>query len=155
MYSNRKLVVLISIYLFFILLSTRNNIYGQSYCDTKAGPFIVCEETPLPNISFNQLEEIINNSIDVKNENLSDGDIIRIFFIINCKGEDFNYRTLQPADSSLKDKLFNIIHSNMKWTAGKQAGREIDFQQQIPLSVANGKFVIMNDKDKKGKKNKK
>jgi len=135
-----------------VILSTRNELYAQSYCDTSAGPFVVCEEPPLPNISFSQLEDIINSSIDLKNEHINEGDIIRIFFIINCKGEDFNYRTLQPADSTLKDKLFKTIHSNIKWTAGKQAGRKIDFQQQILLSIVNGKVVILNENDKKNQK---
>jgi hypothetical protein len=153
--NNNRIVILLIIINTIAILSTRNDLYGQSCCDTKAGPFVICEEPPLPNISFSQLEEIINNSVDIKNEHINNGDIIRIFFIINCKGEDFNYRTLQPADSTLKDKLFKTIHSNMKWTAGKQAGRKIDFQQQILLSIVNGKFVILNDNDKKGKKNKK
>jgi hypothetical protein len=139
----------------FIIISTKHDLYGQSYCDTKAGPFVVCEEPPPPNISFGQLEDIPNSSIDVKNEHINEGAIIRIFFIINCKGEDFNYRTLQPADSTIKDKLFKTIHSNMKWTAGEQAGRKIDFQQQILLNIVNGKFLVLNDNDNKAKKNNK
>jgi hypothetical protein len=129
-------------------------MYGQSFCDTAAGPFVACEEPPISNISFSQLEEILNNSIDIKYEQINDGDIIRIIFIINCEGEDFNYRTLQPVDSTLKNKLFKTIHSNMKWTAGRQAGRKIVFRQQILIGIVNGKFVILNDNDKKGKKKK-
>jgi len=138
-----------------LLLLTGEDLPGQSFCDTTAGPFIVCEEPPVPHISFSQLEEILNNSINIKSEHIIEGDIIRIVFIINCEGEDFNYRTFQPVDSTIKAMLFKTIHSNMKWTAGRQGGKDIDCQQQIHLGIVNGKIVVLNDNDKTGKKRKK
>jgi hypothetical protein len=154
--ENKRLLILSLITILAISnVIKRNDLYGQSSCDTSASPFVLCEDPPLPSISYSQLEEIFNSSIDIKNEHINDGDIIRIIFIINCKGEDFNYRSLQRVDTTLMDNLFKLIHSNMKWTPGRQGGRKIDFQQTIPISIENGKFRILSDNDKKLMKKKK
>lgn len=142
MRHNRKLVLWITI-LTIIVLLTSNGLKGQTCCDS-SGVFFICEELPLPSISLSQLEEILNSSIDIKNEHINDGDIIKLIFIINCKGEDFNYKTLQPIDSTLKAQLIQNIHSNIKWTPGQQAHRKIDFWQTLSISIENGKFRILD-----------
>jgi len=126
-------------------------MYGQTCCDSLS-VFTICEEPPLPSITLIQLEEILNNSIDVKNERINNGDIIKIIFIINCKGESFKYKTVQPIDSTLKDQLIQIIHSNIKWTPGLQAHRKVDSWQTLSIIIENGKFRILNDKELKKKR---
>jgi hypothetical protein len=151
MWPNWKLILWLAI-LPIIFLLTSSGLKGQTCCDSSS-VFFICEELPSPSISLSQLEEVLNSSIDLKNKHINDGDIIKIIFIINCKGEDFNYKTLQPIDSTLKDQLFQIIHSNVKWIPGQQAHRRIDFWQTLSIIIESGKFRIL-DQDGTTKKKK-
>jgi hypothetical protein len=130
-------------------------ISGQTRCDTLHKEiFIATEELPKPSISYDQLALILNNSINLNDYNPLQENIIYISFIINCKGQDFDYKTLKPIDNNLTDILFKSIKSNLTWTPAKQNKQEVDIQKTLILKIENGKFLVSDNNQTAKKKRK-
>jgi hypothetical protein len=95
---------------FFIL--TILSGFGQSLCDTVDGEVTIytyLEKMPSSNLTFGQLENIINETIDLTNYNLSEGDTFIISFIINCNGEDTDFKIYHLENEDLKGRLIKIF----------------------------------------------
>ena len=134
----------LSVLIIFTVLSLKT-LCCQSRCDTlRDGVYVVSEFPPKPNIAYNQLENILNSSINLNDYELPENNMIYVNFIINCKGEDFDFTVLKNIDKKLQDILIQTIHSNVKWTAGKQNGKNIDFSQTIVLKIKKNRFKILN-----------
>ena len=143
------------IFLMITICLTMYPLSGQTRCDTtKKEIFIATEELPMPSISYDQLALILNNSINLNDYNPPQEDLIYISFIINCKGEDFDYKTFKPIDNNLTNILFKTIKSNLTWTPARQNKQEVDFQKMLILSIENGKFHI-SDSNQTAKKKRK
>jgi hypothetical protein len=128
---------------------------GQTRCDTiQKEIFIATEELPRPSISYDQLALVLNSSINLNDYNPPKENIIYISFIINCKGEDFNYKTLKPIDNNLTDILFKTIKSNLTWIPAKQNKQEVDIQKTLIIRIENGKFHISDSNQTTSKKRK-
>lgn len=147
--SNMKIIFLIILGLTSILSS------GQSRCDTlRKEVFIATEEPPTPSISYDQLVLILNKAIDLSDYN-APKEKIYINFIINCHGEDFNYKTLKPIDNNLMDDLIKTIKTNLTWSPGKHNKQNVDFSKTLTIIIENGKFKDISDGSKtkiRGKK---
>ena len=125
-------------------------LLGHSRCDTvDENIFVLAEIMPTSNITYNQSEELLKSSIDLKEYNLNDGDIINIGFTINCKGEDFDYKVFQPVDITLQKKIIQIIRENMDWTPAKRRNREVDFQKIISIRIDSNQFNVLDEKEMK------
>ena len=145
---------IITLFFFFSLLTTL--AIGQTRCDTTdSGIFIITEVLPTPNITYGQLENLLNTSIDINEYTRPDRNWIYLSFIINCNGEDFDYEIYGPIDKKLQDKLIQIIKSNVSWTPAKQRGENVDFQKNFPIKIEGNQFKILDQENKNQKKKKK
>ncbi len=137
---------------------TLNSVCGQTRCDTTT-EFIwfITEVMPKPNISMTQVESILNKSIDLSNYAKPVDNIIYLNFIINCKGEDCEYKILniKPIDRELENQLISIIKSNLDWTPAMQKGEKVDIQMPMKISIENNCFNIIEDKEKTKKRKRK
>jgi hypothetical protein len=125
-------------------------LLGQSSCDSSA-VFIIAEEPPLPNITYEQIEATLNNAITIDHFILPSSNLIKIRFIINCQGETFNYRMLSPLDTELFNKISQTLKATVSWTPAKQAHKNVDIWKTLTISSKNGKLKILGEKDLKGK----
>ncbi len=143
-----------TLFIFISLIINQSN--GQTRCDTiSTDIFVYTEVPPMPDITYEQLEKILSSSIDITDYNAPVGNMIYLSFVINCKGEDFDYFMHQQVDSKLKDKLIQIIQSNMSWTPAKHGGKEVDFQKSISIKIEGNQFKILDQDNKKRKMKKK
>lgn len=134
----------------FIYLAGIQILFGQSRCDTlDENIFVLAEIMPTSNITFNQLEDLLNSSIDMNEYHLNDRDLIHISFIINCKGEDFDYQVSQHINITLQEKIIQIIQESMDWTPAKQRNREVDFKKIISIRIDNNQFNVLDEKEMK------
>lgn len=140
------------------------SVNGQSLCDTaqEVRIFTACEIMPSSNITFEQLAGILNQSIDITKHVIPIGETIFLSFVINCKGEAFDYRFLNLDDEELKNSIINIFKSNLVWTPGMvKSGNKtkvIEFQKHVYIVIENNQFNLYSDNPetntKKGKKKK-
>lgn len=135
------------IFLFFIY----NSLYGQRRCDSSRVDkiFIITEIMPKSNITLDELETLLNQEINANEFSVLQGTMIYLSFIINCKGESFDYKFLRPVDEKLQDKLLTIIKTNINWKPGSQNGRLVDVQLTISIKFENNKFIVQNKKELK------
>lgn len=133
-----------------LFLLTSTIVLGQTRCDTIGDQiFSVTEDMPTSNISIEQLENILNNSINLSEYPQPDRNVIYLNFIINCNGEDFDYKVLRPIDKGLKNKLLPIIESNMTWTPAKQLNIQVDFSKTFEIRLDGNRFNILDEKEQK------
>lgn len=126
---------------------------GQTRCDTVAKQtFVITEEMPTPNISYEQFEEILNSSIDINKYQLTKENIIYISFIINCRGETLNYESHKSIDEELDNELISIVKSYLTWSPAKQRNQPVDFSKTIGIRIEDDKLIIVRDKEPEGKK---
>ena len=91
---------------------------------------------------MNELEQIINNSINISAYEPSIKDPIFIQFIVNCKGEDVEYKSVRTINSDLESDLINLIRSELSWTAGQQRGITVDVIKYLIIRVEKGRLKI-------------
>ena len=86
-YVALKKTTMKKLYLLIILVVlTGTIVIGQTRCDTISDDiFGVTEEMPTLNISIDQLEDILNISIDLNKYSRPEGNAIYVNLIINCK----------------------------------------------------------------------
>jgi hypothetical protein len=141
---------------FFLILFalTPVLISGQTRCDTlQKEIFIATDMPPIPSISYNHLVTILNNTINLKDFNTLEGSIY-INFIINCKGEDFDYKTLKSMDDKLMEELFKTIKSNLTWTPAQHNKKTVDFSETLIIKIEDGRFAKIFDSNETSKKKK-
>jgi len=139
-----------SIFFIFILVCfSISTIHAQSDSDSIKSIFVIAELMPECNISKNQLEEVLNNSISVSEAGFSNDDFIEILFIVTCNNEDVMYKIIQPEEKASNTKLLKIIQNNTSWTAGQQRGRNVDCRISMHILVSKGKFNLLDEKELK------
>jgi len=133
---------ILGVVLLFVL--SVNILSGQVRCDTVDDQmFIVTEVMPKANISEIELENLLNSLIDLSNYKQFNGMIVYVNFIINCKGEDFDYKIIESTiNKELEQKLILTIQSNVKWTPAKQRKKYVDVNKTIKIQIDSGKFNI-------------
>jgi len=138
------------IILTILILCISKFLLGQSSCDSSA-LFIIAKEPSLPNITYEQIEATLNNTMTIDHFVLPRNNLIKIRFIINCQGETFNYRMLSPLDTELFKKITQTLKATVSWTPAKQAHKNVDIWKTLTISSKNGRFKIMVEKDLKSK----
>ncbi len=143
-------------FLMIIVILATNSLHGQTRCDTlHEDIFVILEHPPIPNISYKELEHILNTSVNLNDFVRPEGNIIYLNFIINCKGEAFNYKTLKPINNILLEKLIQTLQSNLNWKPGMQNNKPVDFAKTLVISTEEGEFKILFEQKIKRKKMKK
>lgn len=150
LYATQKMKLLINIVLFFILLT--NVAIGQSRCDQfpdSSDIFVIVEEMPEGNLDGDQLTELLNHSIDLKNYRLKSIEVVYYGVTINCKGEAFDLEILRPIDPDLDSKIIQVIKSNMSWKPGKFRSNPVDVRLTERIYIVEDRFQILTDKELK------
>jgi hypothetical protein len=132
--------------LFLIIFGlTSSLISGQSRCDTlQKEIWVATKEPPRPSVSYDQLVLILNKTIDLSNYDAPKENIY-INFIINCKGEDFDYKSIKPIDSRLMEAIVKTFRSNLTWIPAKHNKQNVDFGQTLTIKIENGIFRELSD----------
>lgn len=128
------------------------NLFGQKRCDTLRTDmiFTVTEVSPKSNITYEELENLLNNNINIKEFEKPPGDMIYLTFTINCKGEAFDYKFFRSVDKKLQDNILGVIVNNMNWMPAQQSSRKVDFQKNISIKIEkNNKFNVLDEKEQK------
>lgn len=105
-----------------------NNSQGFEYYDEKPEILKIFKEKFLPSKLENQ------------------NGIIRIRFIVNCKGETGRFRILEADenykefnfDSNITKQLFNITKNLNGWIVKEINNKEIDYYQNLIFKIKNG-----------------
>ena len=156
----RKIILII------IALLTIDSLSAQTLCDTRSGMIcIAAEHPPKPNLTDNELEKELNSFIDPSLLESYKADYLYITFLVNCKGEDFDYKLAKRQDGKAqKDSLSNFqevfltkMQSLLTWSPatieikekGKQIEKAVDFQGSYTIHFDGSKFHILNEKEKK------
>jgi hypothetical protein len=133
-----------------LVVLTGTIVIGQTRCDTISDDiFGVTEEMPTLNISIDQLEDILNISIDLNKYSRPEGNAIYVNLIINCKGEDFDYKVLKPVDKGLEKQLLSILETSMTWTPAKHLNKPVDFSKSFEIRLDENRFNILDEKERK------
>jgi hypothetical protein len=137
--------------------------YSQFRCDTTTDMITTYlrDNPPKPLMTDIELETKLNNSIDVAAFNINEAAYFYVIYLINCKGEDFNYtlyintKTTNTLDtiSEFSKKLRDNIQSLQSWTPGiykdvkngKTFDRPVDFQGSYALRVDNNRLHILTE----------
>lgn len=132
---------------------TLSIVVGQTRCDTISEEIAMfTEEMPESSISNDQLEEILNSSIDLNKYSVEDGVVIYINFIVNCRGEHFDYKVLKPVDDVLESEVLSVLQSNVMWSPGKHHDKEVDVLKIMQIRVDKGRLRIVEEKGKKSRR---
>ena len=143
-------------YLFLIIgLFFSLNLLGQSRCDTVSEEiFFVVEKMPVCNISLEALEAKLNEVLRLQDFQIENGAFFGITFIINCKGEDFNYEILKLDSKEFNEKLIDYWKEYTNWTAGESRGESVDVSLTFGVEVHNNALEILGKKNWKNYKEK-
>ena len=136
-----------------ILISSAYDLIGQSRCDTSNVIFVFTDVPPKIDKSFNELEMIINREINLNAYNLSEKDFA-ISFIINCKGEDFDYKVLKSNDDDFNKVLTECFMRNIYCTPAEHGGKKVDFSFVLSIRIDQNRINILDDKEMKKLKRK-
>ena len=140
------------IVLTILILFISKFLLGQSSCDSNA-VFTISEVPPYPKITYEQIESNLNKEISLAHFALPENGFVKIRFIINCQGESLNYKVLSTFDPELFKKIYQTLKS-ISWTPAKQGPRNVDSWKTLTISLKEGKFKILGEKDLKSKRDK-
>lgn len=149
-----------SLFAAIIFFMNFSYVSGQTLCDgsfldTTSHVFVLVDAMPEPNLLKRQLEPILNSSINLDKYDLAEGTKIYLGFIVNCRGEDFNYRVLRPVDDAFEEKLISVIQSNLEFKNGSQRGHPVDVAFTYQIIVENGLLNILDEEEIQNKNQKK
>jgi hypothetical protein len=141
-----------SLFTAIIFLMNFSSVIGQTLCDgslidSTSHIFSVVETMPKPNLLKKQLEPILNSSINLAKYGLAEGTKIYLGFIVNCKGEDFDYKVLRPVNDAFEEKLISVIQSNLEFKNGSQRGHAVDVALTYQIVVKNGSLNILDEQE--------
>jgi hypothetical protein len=166
MYRNFLLILLIP-----FLVGCQNSIKNLTTTTTKSvgdiaydnttdkKDFILCDSNNIKQYHNNQkgleykgekiaiVEEFSQNYVPVKCSNC-DG-LIRIRFIVNCKGETDRFRVISMNEkyekiafnSKVTQQLLAICKSLKGWIPKKIEGKEIDYYQYLIFKINDGQII--------------
>ena len=148
-----------------ILLLAIDAISAQTLCNNRNLVFIPVDYRLEANLTDKELEINLNTLIDPSLLEGYKADYLFITFIVNCKGEDFEYKLSKLQDGKfLKDSLSNfqeVLLSKMQlwltWTPmtmktiekGKMIEKAEDCQGSYIIRIDRNKFHILNEKEKR------
>ena len=134
--------------LLIAILFLRLNSFGQSRCDTTKEE-IMCwtEKMPVCDISLETLENKLNQVLKPQNYQIENGSNFGINFIVNCKGEDFNYEIHRLDCKEFNEKLIAYWKEYTNWTAGEFRGEKIDISVGFGIEVNKNSLKILGKRN--------
>jgi hypothetical protein len=149
-----------------LILTISEICFSQVLCDTISnGIFTVLENPAKPNLTDAELEEKLNNSIKPSLFDNYKVEYIYIYYIVNCKGESFNYKLYSRKDGKVKldtvsdfqqhiissmQSLLSFTPAIFKYRKGnKMVEKNVDFQSAYTMKISKNRIHILNEKEKK------
>lgn len=121
---------------------------AQTRCDGRDGAiFHVTEIAPQLTTSYADLEQALNDAIDLAQYEPVPDDRIIVAFVINCRGEAFDYRVARPIDPRLERRVLAILKSTATWSPGEQRGRAVDVANALVIDVAGGEVNVLDEEE--------
>ena len=145
-----KFLVFIILFSFFY-----NNVDAQNQRGKKIDPlcdssshetFIICEEMPKYNLENNELERILNDSLNQIPVH-KDG-LLVISLVVDCIGNTYDYFILRSPDTLISNKIIEALKSNLKWTPGKVRGNPVLCCYTFPFEIGNGVLKLKTTEKK-------
>jgi len=127
------------------------NSEGQSRCDTVSEEiFFWLEEMPESGISLDELEIKINEVLNPEDFNIENDVSFYVFFIINCKGEDFEYQVYGLDNEEFNKKLIGFLKEFTNWAPPKlHDDIRVDVKSSYSIKVQDNSFNILDEKEQK------
>lgn len=108
---------------------------------------------PLLNTPIEKLENKLNDSIQLNDFAINEGLIFFATLIVNCKGEDLDYRIINYKNDTFCSKLIECLKLNTQWTPGFYRGKPVDVACTLKFQVVNSKIKISYDRQPNGNEN--
>jgi len=89
---------------------------------------------PIPNITYNELEELINHNVDFGSYHLNDMTSICVAFYVNCKGENYKVEMIETVNPETRYNISDLLMSKFNWTPALQRYNPVDIQLGFSLS---------------------
>lgn len=108
--------------------------------------FYIVENMPRSITSKNDMDDILNNSIRLNEQEKSFTGDIYLQCVVNCKGKTGDFQINHcPAESiNIACQILNIFSDKFnKWKPGNQRGNEVDVLIMIKVSVSKGQFSVV------------
>jgi len=120
----------------FLIFYTNIISYSQTPCQTPSDDliFAVTEIMPIPNITYNDLEELINQNVDFGSYHLNDITRICISFYVNCKGENYKVEVVETVNPEVIYNISDLLKSKFSWTPALQRHNPVDIKFGFSLS---------------------
>ncbi|MCK5029399.1 MAG: hypothetical protein KAR57_07190 [Bacteroidales bacterium] len=150
-------MIINKIYIFLItgLLFSLNSL-GQSRCDTVSEDIILwLEKMPERGISIDELEIKINEVLTPHDFRIENDVVFYVFFIINCKGEDFDYQVYNLDNKIFNEKLIEYLKEFTNWAPPMLHDRSADMQASYSIKVHDNSFNILDEKERRRESRKK
>jgi hypothetical protein len=132
----------------FLIISTllvlfSIDLIGQSRCDTSSHTiFVFTEVPPKMDKSIEELEIIVNRELNLALFKLEEKDLA-CSFIINCKGEDFDYKIFKSNNDGFNKVLVECLMRNINCTPAEQGGKKVDFKFVFNIRIDKNKINIL------------
>ena len=152
------------LFITFLLIITTG--FSQTVCDTTGNRiYAYLEHPPQPTITEAELELKLSSTISPTSLANYHADYLYVTFIINCKGEDFDYKLakrsdgllIQDSTSEFQLAFLSNFQSFATWKPGlntvmekgKPVEKPVDFHGSYILKVEGNKLHILNTQEKK------
>ena len=150
-------LIVLYLSLLFLPLFSFSQVYKSRYfssCDSiiPHEVFIIVEEMPIPKFVTEDLEILLNKSMNLADYNIKNGDKFYIMFGINCKGDVHYYRFPKCPDSNFSAKIVENIDGKLSWEPARQRDRPVEIQLTFSFTIVNNeikKVVPIEDRNKK------
>lgn len=150
LYSFRYLKTVLNVV--FVMVSLPNVVNGQTRCDSlpdTAQIFVIVEEMPESNLNDQQLVDLLNNQIDLKQYSLNPFSTVYFSVTVNCRGEAFNFEILRPLDPGLDFRIIDVLEAALSWNPGTQRGKPVDVRLTRSIHIVDNQFKILTEKELK------
>jgi hypothetical protein len=117
--------------------------------------FIIVEEMPKPKFVTEDLEILLNKSMNVDDYNVENGDKFYIVLGINCRGDVHSFQFHKCSDTNFSTKIVENIDGKLSWEPAIQRSKPVEIQLMFPFIVVNNEIkavVQIEDLYKKPKK---
>lgn len=151
----KRIIQLFSILIFVVLYSFNNQTFSQvnydNVPDTDSSVFMVVENPPsFPGGDKARIDFLVKNLVYPKHAREAGIEgIVYVTFVIETDGIVSNIEILRGIGGGCDEETVRVIKLMPKWIPGKQNGKEVRVQYNMPL-----KFTLTNENIKKENKKK-
>jgi len=121
-------------------------IDSSAACIPSYGHFFIVEEMPRPQLSLDEIENLLYQNVRFKKKELDIEGEIYIQCMVNCDGDPGDYQLSQhpSALTDVGNQIIEVLRTDsIKWNPGKQRGKSVDVFMLIQIEVTKGDFKIV------------